>query len=167
MKPAQSADETFSRILFWVLIAVPAIAAVFAVIGYLAEGQSGLISGIIGAALALLYSGLTVLSVIVAGRVGITGFYATILGFWLAKVVLFLVILLLLRGQPFIVPWVLVVSLVVAAVFTLIVDVLVVLRSRVPVTDLVEAVPDAPAEVAPEAPTPALDADGTPGEGRA
>ena len=131
--PTDTADSVFRRILMWMMIAVPLIGIAFAAIGWFAAGQPGLISGLIGAVLALVYSGLTVLSVIVGGKAGPNGFYATILGFWIGKFALFLVALLLLRDQPFIVPWVLILSIIVTALFTLGVDVMIVLRARIPV----------------------------------
>ena len=60
--------------------------------------------------------------------------FATVLGAWFIKAVVFIAILALLRDQPFIDGTVLVVSIIAAAIGTLAVDTVVVLTSRMPYT---------------------------------
>ncbi|WP_430593425.1 hypothetical protein [Humidisolicoccus flavus] len=128
-------SKAMRRVLEVMAIAVGIVAVAAAIIGYFAFGLPGLWSGLIGGAMALVYSGATVVSIIVANRVSLNSFLAVILGFWLGKMVVFLLVIVLLRDQPFIVPIVLVGSMLVSAVITLVVDVLVVMRSRIPVVD--------------------------------
>jgi hypothetical protein len=136
--------RTLKRILITMGVLVGISAIVFAVVGYVTEGTDGLVSALIGAALTLVFSGLTVVSLLLAIDRDPTIFLAIILGVWLGKLVVFIVAILLLRDQPFIVPWVLIVSMLVAAAITLAVDALIVLRARIPYTqELIAKAPPA------------------------
>lgn len=123
------------------LIVGPIILVGAAGIGYLVAGVPGLISGAIGGALTFLFMGLTAGSILVgvrATRGDSTNpvFYAIVLGVLMLKFVVFIVLLLLLRGQEWLQPAVLGVSMIVAVVGSLAVDVLAFMRARVPYADV-------------------------------
>jgi len=114
-----------------------AIAIAGSVVGYLVAGGPGLVSGLIGAGLTALFMGFTALSIVLAARVSkdevsSTLFFGIVLGVWLLKFVVFIVILVLLRDQPFVQPMVMFVSILVAVIGSLVVDVVAYVRARVP-----------------------------------
>ena len=142
-----SAIPIMKRILAYGGLLAAAIAVVGSVVGYFVAGGRGVVSALIGTAIALVFLGITTASVVIATRVSkgdllnVT-FFGIIMGAWLLKFVLFLVVVFLLRGQPWIQPIVLFLSLIVAVLGTLVVDVVVIARSRQPyVSDLPAAGP--------------------------
>jgi hypothetical protein len=135
------------RILAYGGVLAAVIAVVGSVVGYLVAGGRGVVSALIGTAIALVFLGITTASVMIATRVSkgdllnVT-FFGIVMGAWLLKFVLFLVVVFLLRGQPWIQPIVLFLSLIVAVLGTLVVDVVVIARSRQPyVSDLPDSGP--------------------------
>jgi hypothetical protein len=114
-----------------------AVAVVAGLIGYLVSGVPGLIGGLLGAALAFVYLGLTAVSFLIAGRVtrnDVTSplFFGTILAVWVLKLVLFLLFALWLRGQTWLDPVVFFVTVIVAVIGSLVIDSIAVARTRVP-----------------------------------
>jgi hypothetical protein len=114
------------------------VAVVAGGLGLVFAGPSGLVSGLVGAAFALLFLGVTAVGLIIAGRtldtpLGPTIFFAVVLGGWIVKLILFLVAMLLLRDQPWVQPVVLFLAIVATVLGSLAVDVVVVSRSRIPV----------------------------------
>lgn len=120
----------FRRVLRWSAVVAAAVAVVGGAIGFAVAGLPGFVSALIGAGLALLFAGVTVLSVILAARLDTMYFMAVILGAWLLKFVLVLGVLFAIRGQPFIHDWTLWGSLVAAVVGALVVDVVCVVTAR-------------------------------------
>lgn len=118
------------RILAWSAIVAAAVAVIGGVIGLLTAGVPGLVSALIGAAITLLFAGITVVSVLLAARLDQMFFMAMILGAWLLKFVLFLGIMFAIKGQPFIHDWTLWGSMVAAVLGTLVVDVACVMTGR-------------------------------------
>lgn len=117
-------------------IVAAAIAVVAAVVGFLVAGGPGLLSGVIGSAFALLFLGVTAASLMIAGRfqgLGTNAFFAALLAGWLVKFVVFLVAMLSLRGQPWVVPGVLFAAIVTTVLASLVVDAVVVSRARIAV----------------------------------
>lgn len=111
-----------------------AIAVVAAVVGLVVAGAPGLVSGLVGSAFALLFLGVTALSLLVAGRfqgLGTNAFFAALLAGWLVKFVVFLVAMLALRDQPWVVPGMLFAAIVTTVVASLVVDAVVVSRARI------------------------------------
>jgi hypothetical protein len=82
--------------------------------------------------MAVVFLAITALSILLASRFGIGGFFGIVMGAWLLKFVLFLVLIFLLKDQPWIQPTVLFLCVVVAVVGTLVVDVVVIAKSRMP-----------------------------------
>jgi hypothetical protein len=111
------------------------IAVVACGLGYLVGGGSGLTSALIGAAFAALFMGLTAVIILIAGRVAgteIVMFFGIIFGGWVIKLILFLVAALWLRTQSWLDPGVFGITLIVGVLGSLVVDVIVFQRSRVP-----------------------------------
>jgi hypothetical protein len=131
-----SASSVLRRALVLGAIVAVAIAVVSGVVGLILFGGPGLVSGLVGSAFALLFLGVTAASLLVAGRFGGLGtnaFFAALLAGWLVKFVVFLVAMLSLRDQPWVVSGVLFASIVSTVLASLVVDALVVSRARIPV----------------------------------
>jgi hypothetical protein len=112
------------------------IAVVAAVVGFIIAGGPGLLSGLVGSAFALLFLGVTAASLLIAGRfqgLGSNAFFAALLAGWLVKFVVFLVAMLSLRDQPWVVPGMLFASIVATVLASLVVDAVVVSRARIAV----------------------------------
>jgi hypothetical protein len=88
----------------------------------------------VGSAFALLFLGVTALSLLIAGRfqgLGTNAFFAALLAGWLVKFVVFLVAMLALRDQPWVVPGMLFAAIVTTVLASLVVDAVVVSRARI------------------------------------
>ena len=126
-----------ARALVYGGILTVAIALIGSVVGYLVAGGPGLVSALIGAGLTALFMGFTALSILLAARVtkgeaSSTLFFGIVLGVWLLKFVVFIVILVLLRDQPFIEPLVMFFAILAAVIGSLVVDVIAYVGARVP-----------------------------------
>lgn len=132
-----SAASVLRRALGLGAIVAVVIAVVSGVAGLVLFGGPGLVSGLVGSAFALLFLGVTAASLLVAGRFGGLGtnaFFAALLAGWLVKFVVFLVAMLSLRDQPWVVPGMLFASIVATVLASLVVDAVVVSRARIPVS---------------------------------
>lgn len=130
-----SSTPILKRSLVWGAIVAAVIAVVAGGIGAAVAGTSGLLSGLVGPALALVFLGLTAVSILAANRtVGtdafVTVFFVVVLGTFLVKFVLFVIVALALKDAAWVQPVVLFLSLVAAVVGSLAVDVIVVTRAR-------------------------------------
>ncbi len=110
-------------------------------IGFLVAGVPGLLSGVIGGVLTAVFMGLTAGSILIGVRItrGDTTspvFYGIVLGVLAFKLIVFVVLILLLRGQDWLQPAVLGVSMIVAVLGSLGVDMLAFVRARVPYVDV-------------------------------
>lgn len=129
--------SVLGRALVYGAMLTVAIAIVGSLIGYLVAGVPGLVSALIGAGLTALFMGFTALSIVIASKVtkdepSSTLFFGIVLGMWLLKFVVFIVILVVLRDQSFINPLVMFFAILAAVIGSLVVDVVAFLRSRVP-----------------------------------
>lgn len=141
-RPAQPAAQPTSTpvlrdVLKYGLILAGAIAIVGMLLGGLFAGWIGVTSALIGTAMAAVFLSITALSILIANRfigtdlfVGL--FFGIVLGGWILKFVLFLVLAIVLKDQPWINPVVLFLSLIAGVIGSLVVDMIVVFRSRVP-----------------------------------
>jgi len=125
-----NARSIFLKILTYTGLLALAIAVVGGGLGYLAAGTDGLWSALVGVGLAVLFAGITAASMLVAIRFRLAGFFGIVMGAWLLKLVVFIVLLVLVRDQPFVDDVVLFLALVVSIVGTLAIDALVVVRGR-------------------------------------
>lgn len=138
---AETPEPVISRVmksaLKWDGIIVAAIAVVAVVIGLIVAGGVGVTSALIGAAMGLLFLGITAASILYANRfaggelfAGI--FFAIVLGGWILKFIVFIVIATLLRHQPWVNTPVLFLSVIASILGSLVVDTVVAVRARIP-----------------------------------
>jgi drug/metabolite transporter (DMT)-like permease len=125
----------FVRILKWGAILAAGIGVIGGVIGLLVDGERGLVSALVGTAMAILFTGLTAASILVAnrfsGREFFTAiFFAVVMGAWIVKFAIFLLLVFLLRDQPWINPFVMFFCIIAGVLGSLVVDVVVVATSR-------------------------------------
>jgi hypothetical protein len=132
---ASNLQQLFSLVAKYSLLLVGVIAILGGFLGFLVSGTNGLVSALIGAAIAFLFSIMTILSVFIGSKLDLTGFYAVVLGGWLVKIVIFGFILVALRGASFIDGPVLFATVVVTIIGTLAVDSFAALRARIPAVD--------------------------------
>jgi hypothetical protein len=140
--------------LTWGGIVTGILAVVAAVIGYLIAGTPGLWSGLAGVLVAAVFLAITGISILIANRwygddLYVPVFFGIVLGGWILKFVVFIVVLLILRGQSWVDPTIFFISVVVSVLASLAVDVVVLMRTRVPHVSDVELPtdPDAHGEV--------------------
>ena len=123
--------------LIWSGIVAAVLAAVAAGIGYAVAGSNGMWSGLVGVLAAVAFLAITAGSILFANRwfgdpIYVQLFFAIVLGGWLLKLGIFVVVMLVLRGQPWIEPMVFFFSLIAGVLMSLIIDVIVMLRMRIP-----------------------------------
>jgi hypothetical protein len=127
-----STKQVFSSVLKQSLLLVAAIAIVGGILGWVFAGSLGLAAALIGAGLAFVFGALTALSVYLGGQLSLGGFFGVVLGGWIFKLIGFVVLIATLKGvivgeaKP-----VLFFTLVASILGTLVIDSLVVLRSRI------------------------------------
>lgn len=99
-------------------------------IGYVVVGSIAIPSALIGSAIALVFSSVTILSIWFGSKLGLNGFFALLMGGWLIKIVVFALVLNVLSGADFISGPVLFLAVVASVLGTLAIESWVVLRSR-------------------------------------
>lgn len=129
--------EIFRASLKWGGILALAIAVVGGTLGYIFDGNRGLVSALIGTAMSIVFLGITAASILFASRwfgtdLFVPIFFGIVMGGWLLKFVLFLVLAVLLKDQPWINPTVLFLSIIAGVIAALTVDVIIVSKSRMP-----------------------------------
>lgn len=132
-----SAVPVLKRILAWGGVLALAIAVVGGLIGYLVAGGAGLVSALVGTAMAVVFMVVTVASILLATRLAGTPpslavFFGIVMGGWVLKFAIFLVLVFLLKDQPWVNSAVLFLSIVAGVVGSLVVDLVVIARSRLP-----------------------------------
>jgi hypothetical protein len=132
---ASSSTQVFSKALKLSALLVVSVAAIGSLIGFLVVGVDGLWTALIGSAIALVFTSLTVLSVLFGARLPLGGFYGLVLGGWLLKIVLFAVLMAALQRMDFIHGPTLFFAIVLSVLGSLGIDSWVVLRSRIPTID--------------------------------
>jgi len=133
MSKPTNISQVFSAVLKQGLYLVAAIAILGGGLGLVFAGVAGLVSGLIGASLALVFSSLTAVSVYFGGKLSLGGFFGVVLGGWIVKLIGFIVLIALLKGAAFIAGPVLFFTLVASILGTLVIDSLIVLKSRITV----------------------------------
>ena len=131
-KTQPSSVPILKRTLVYGFLYAAAIALVGGAIAWLAVGPIGALSVVIGAVMAAVFLGITAISILVAIKYDIVAFFAIVLGAWLLKFVLFLVLAVALRDQPWISLTSLFLALIAGVVGSLVVDVVVVMKTRMP-----------------------------------
>ena len=129
---ANSTEQLFSKILKQGAFLIGGSAIVGGVSGFLIASVAGLISVLIGAAMALLFVSMTALSVWLGGKLSLGGFFGVVLGGWIFKLLLFIGLVLLLKGATFIVGPILFVCIVLSVLGSLTLDAIAVTKARIP-----------------------------------
>lgn len=134
---SSTAAPILRRALLYGAILAVGIAVVGGLVGFVVGGLEGLLSALIAAALTVVYFGLTAATILLAVKVShgslfSTLFFGIVLGGWLAKLLIFLVLVIVLSRQEFIEPYVFFVTIVIGVVGSLAADVLAFQRARVP-----------------------------------
>ncbi|MDI2097472.1 hypothetical protein [Ruicaihuangia caeni] len=132
-----SAAPALKKALVYGLVLAGVIAVVGGVVGGFIDGWVGVTSALIGTAMSAVFVAITAGSILLAGRTSKTGmlspaFFGIVMGAWLVKFIVFLVLVFVLRDQPFVNPAVLFWTIVVAVIGSLAVDLIAVSRARVP-----------------------------------
>ncbi|WP_136708690.1 hypothetical protein [Agromyces sp. H66] len=152
--PRPEADRTptsnpvLRRALAWGAALASAVLVVSGILGLVFAGTEGLVSALVGTLMAAVFMGITAASILLANRFAssdlfVGAFFGIVLGGWLLKFIVFIVLVVLLRDAEWLNPTVLFLSLVAGVIASLVVDVLVVAKSRLPYASDVE-LPEAP-----------------------
>lgn len=115
-----------------------AIGLIAGLVGLVVAGPDGLVSGLVGAVLTVVFLGVTAVGILAAGRRpqgDSTVAFAVLMGGWFVKLALFVAAMLVVRSQPWVVPGVLLVSIIGTVIASLVIDAVVVGTARIPVTD--------------------------------
>ena len=131
-QPTNIAD-LLKRVLIRGAILILTVGVMGGLIGYFVVGLPGLYSALIGAAMALLFVSLTAISVLVGGKLNLGGFFAVVMGGWLLKIVIFLILVATLKGAEFINGPTLFITLVASILGSLVLDTMAVTKARIPV----------------------------------
>jgi hypothetical protein len=132
---ATTSSQLFRIVLIQGAILTCAIAIVGGLLALWAVGMPGLISALIGSAIALSFTSLTAIAVWVGGKLPLGGFYGLVLGGWLAKVIIFVLILSVLNRVEGLNRPTIFFTIVASVLGGLTIDAVAVLRSRVPVVE--------------------------------
>ena len=130
-------SQIAKRALLVGLVVTSVIAIVAATAGALFSELPGMLGALVGAALGYALLGLTPLSIMWGFRLGkgdvlSPGFFAAVLGTWLLKFVVFLAAVFWLGDQEWLDRTVLFLTIVAAVLATLVTDLVVVVKSRMP-----------------------------------
>jgi len=129
---ADAARAVFRTALRAMLVLVAVLAVVGIVAGYLGAGVPGLWGAVLGVALTLVFSGTTVVSMLATAGSSATTTAAVVMGGWLAKMLVLIVTLAVLRPFDFYDRWVLGIVLIVGVIGAALIDYRAVARGRVP-----------------------------------
>ena len=124
------------RALVFGAIVVVAVAAIGSLIAGLTTDSRGVLSVLFAAGLTALFLGVTSASIILAERVtrdrqSVGSYFGIFLGMWALKFVVFLVILIALRGAEWLNPFVFFVAVIIAVIGSLVADVIALAGARV------------------------------------
>ncbi len=132
-----TSNPVLVRTLVWGGAVALGLMILSAIIGFAVAGTNGLWSGVVGVGLAAVFLALTALSILIANRwsgseLYMPIFFGLVLGGWFLKLIIFIVVMLLLRSADWVHPQVLFFSLIAGVLTTLIIDALVVWKTRMP-----------------------------------
>ncbi|MFJ4037815.1 hypothetical protein ACIPVB_06990 [Microbacterium sp. NPDC090007] len=137
MTPPISSTPILRRALLWSAVVTGVLLIVAVAIGALVAGGDGALSGGIGAAVGAIFPALTAVSILIGNRfyghpAWLQIFFGVVLGGWLLKFVLVIVAFLLLLRLEWVVAPVFFFALLATAVGSLVVDLVVISRMRLP-----------------------------------
>jgi hypothetical protein len=141
-----SSQPVLLRALRWGAVATVLLLVVCGGVGWWIAGAPGLVGGVLGAAFAGVFLGLTVGSIAFANRfiasdLYVVLFFAIVVGGWVLKFVAFIVAAVLLRDQSWLEPKILFFSLIAGVLVSLAIDAFVMLKSRLPYISDPQAAP--------------------------
>ncbi|MBC7291820.1 MAG: hypothetical protein H5T83_10890 [Actinotalea sp.] len=127
----------FRRALVFVVVLVGLLAVVGSAVGFVVADppSAGVWGALLGATIALVFSGSTVLAMLLTARSSLTVASGALVGTWLVKTLLLLVAIVLLRDADFFDPAVLVVVTVLGVLGSVVLDYRAVTTARVPYVD--------------------------------
>ncbi|HWL01743.1 MAG TPA: hypothetical protein VNQ52_05145 [Microbacteriaceae bacterium] len=134
-------NAVLRKSLTWGVIFAVVLLVVAGAIGWFVAGEQGVVSAAIGAAVAAIFMGLTAASLLIvdranAGRPSIVAVAGTVVGVFLVKMVLFVILMIWLQTQDWLAPGVFGVTVVVAVVGTLGIDIAAMATTRVPIVEI-------------------------------
>lgn len=135
-------SRILGRALWWQAALTAVVVIVGGVIAWFVGGMPAVIGVVLGGLLAVVFMGMTGISILIGNRVtkgqpgDAIGFFAIVLGGWLAKFVVFLIVGLALRGAEWLVPQAFGITAIVVVVGSLVIDGITVARSRMPPIDV-------------------------------
>lgn len=149
-----SSTPILRKTLIWSSGSAAVLAVLAGGIGLFVAGANGLWSGLLGVLLAVIFLSITGGSILFANRwfgdpLYVQLFFAIVLGGWLLKLGIFVVVMIVLAGQPWIVPMVFFLSIVAGVAMSLIVDVIVLTQMRLPNVSDVSLPTEVPEDRAP------------------
>ena len=135
-----TSTQIMQRILLWGGILAAAVAVVGGVVGWFLAAGAGVASALVGTALAIIFCMLTAGSILLAykaskGEMVSGAFFGIVLGGWLVKFALFIVLVFVLGDQEWLHRGVAFGSLVAAVIGSLAIDCIVIATSRQPTID--------------------------------
>lgn len=128
------------RAVKWGVIASVLLVIIFAGIGWLVSGMTGVIGGAIGAGIAGMFITLTAGSIAFANRFSSSPaflqiFFSIVMGAWLLKIVVFFAAALLLKDQPWLNSTLMFIGVIVGVIVSLTVNAIVFARGRIPIAN--------------------------------
>jgi hypothetical protein len=126
-----STDLVFRQALRDMLVLLAGLTVLGVLIGYLVAGLPGVWGALIGVGVALLFSGTTVVSVQRTTHSAPATMMAVILGAWLAKIIIVIVLLVALKPLDFYNPQVLAIVMLLGVIGSAVLDARAVSRGRV------------------------------------
>lgn len=136
-------QPVFIKALIWSLVATVLIALIMGGVGFYASEMPGLYGGILGGGAAGVFFALTLLSIVLGNKfaksdVFIAAFFGIVMGGWVLKFIVFLVAAVLLKEQAWLDSTIFFLSVIAGVLVSLVIDMVVVLRSRIPVVAIPE-----------------------------
>jgi drug/metabolite transporter (DMT)-like permease len=127
-----AADAVFRTALRDMLVLLGVLTVLGIGVGALVAGQRGVWGALVGIGLALVFSGTTVVSMLRTAHASVQTMAAVVMGAWLAKVLVVIVVLAIIQDRTFYDRTVLAVVLLVGVVGSALLDYRAVSRGRIP-----------------------------------
>lgn len=133
-------QDVMRRVLAYGGLLALGVALVGGIVGFVVSGWTGVVSALVGCVIAIAFCSLTAVSVLVGFKVSRgellhVGFFGVLLGGMLLKFVVFVAVILALQGQTWLSGGVVFGTILAAVIGSLVVDVLVIGRSKQPTID--------------------------------